>query len=165
MNIEQFILKYNIENKKKKNFNILGKEFIKNNKNKIKLSFNNKKFPSKSSISTKEFKTNNIKIRLLLSKNISNRSCMFKDCSTLTEINHYNDILFDEEMNNNADNINNEIVETNCKDSLKKEFEEEINNNCYNSKEEMIQNYNSPIKIDKNIYNNIRSNNSTFSDE
>ena len=69
-------------------------------------------------------------------------------------------------------NSYNEIVETNYSDSLKKDleveyinsnFEKEINNDCYKSQEDMIKNYNSPIKGDKNISNNLKSNNSTYS--
>ena len=152
MKIEQYLLRFNFEKKKKKNFIILGDEFIKRNKNKIKLIFNNKKFPVKSSISSEEIKDKYFKIRLLLFNNISNRSCMFKNCSTLLEINFVDNLYYQDDKeyffcynslnekneqnldkhkkNNTIDDSYNEIIETNNKNSIKKGVKVDyINNN------------------------------------
>ena len=101
MNIKRYLLIYNIkkQKKKKKELIIFGEEFIKNNKNKMKISINNKKVTLTSFLSPKKFKSidNNIKINLILNKYISNTGYMFKNCSTLTEIKSFNDIYSEED--------------------------------------------------------------------
>ena len=62
-----------------KKVRILGKEFVKNNKNKGKLIYKNHKFPLKEEIEIKE-KNNILKVQMVLSDNIRNLSYMFKDC-------------------------------------------------------------------------------------
>ena len=99
MNDEIYILIYSIF-KTKKFINILGKEFINNNRNKIKIIYNNKKVPLQSFFSTKEIKGNILKIKMILNKNAYNKSYMFKDCFFLSEIKIFNDIDFEEDDEN-----------------------------------------------------------------
>ena len=74
------------------NIRILGHDFVKNNKNKAKLIINNKKYKLKELINSKEFKYNNIKINIILSKDIADISYMFMDSAKLLEISTYDDI-------------------------------------------------------------------------
>ena len=71
---------------------ILGHDFVKNNKNKAKLIINNKKYNLKEVINSKKFKYNNIKINIILSKDIANISYMFMNSAKLLEISTYDDI-------------------------------------------------------------------------
>ena len=68
------------------NLNILGYEFVKNNKNKAKLIIKNKKSPLMEFIKINENENNKIKISMVLSKDISNGSCMFKNCENLVKL-------------------------------------------------------------------------------
>ena len=52
------------------NIKILGKDFVKNNKNKGKLIINNKKYKLKEFINSNEIKNDIIKIYMILSKEI-----------------------------------------------------------------------------------------------
>ena len=63
---------------------LLGKEFIKNNRNKVKLIINNKKYKINNYISSDDIEKN--KIKIILNKNICNISCMFKNCKLLDTV-------------------------------------------------------------------------------
>ena len=100
------------------NIRILGHYFFKHNKNKAKLIINNKKYELKEIINSKKFKDDKIKIKMLLSKELSDIKCMFKNCYKLKEIltvdntinfineepkefeNNYNDYNFDHNKDN-----------------------------------------------------------------
>ena len=71
---------------KDNNVRILGKDFVKNNKNKGKLIRNNKKYKLKEFINSNEIKNDIIKINIILSKEISNISHLFDNCYKLKEI-------------------------------------------------------------------------------
>ena len=76
---------YKIEN----NYNnliILGHIFVINNRNKGKLIINNKKNAINEFINTDFIILNEIKLKLLLIKNISNKSCFFRDCKSLLKL-------------------------------------------------------------------------------
>ena len=75
------------------NIRILGHDFVKNNKNKAKLIINNKKYRLKELVNNKGFNNDKIKINMILSKDISNISNMFKNCVKLLEISIEDDIL------------------------------------------------------------------------
>ena len=77
---------------------ILGEEFVRNNKNKGKLFYKNKKYPLKSLFKFGDNIKDNLKIQILLNKDCCNKSFMFKDCSFLTEIKIEN---IREDMNKN----------------------------------------------------------------
>ena len=62
---------------------LLGKDFVKNNKNKGKIIFKNKKHPLKEFLPVNEFRSRVIKVKMILNKNIYNKSYMFKDCKSL----------------------------------------------------------------------------------
>ena len=81
MEDEEYIMIYKIM-KNKKNIRILGENFVRNNKNKGKIIHKNKIYPLLELFQLKDFTNNKLKIRLLL-KNCCNKSCMFKDCSSL----------------------------------------------------------------------------------
>ena len=92
------ITKFYIGQKLKKeiysdNIRILGHDFVKNNKNKAKLIINNKKYGLKDLVNYKEFTNDKIKINMILSKDISNISHMFKNCVKLLEISIDDDFI------------------------------------------------------------------------
>ena len=62
---------------------ILGKEFVQNNGNKGKLVIDNKKCVLKEFIRNKEIEKDKLKIGIVLSKDIYNKSYMFKNCYDL----------------------------------------------------------------------------------
>ena len=72
---------------------MLGHDFVKNNENKAKLVINNKKHKLKGFISTNELLNNKLKIKIILSKNLSNISHMFQNCAKLIKLSIYDDIL------------------------------------------------------------------------
>ena len=81
MELEIYKMLYNRENNN--NLRILGNNFVKNNKNKGKLIVNNKKQKITEFINIILINDNRIKIKLLLSKNIPNKSCLCRDCTSL----------------------------------------------------------------------------------
>jgi len=80
MEIEVYKMIYKME-KDKYNLRILGEVFKNNNKNKAKIIINNKKYPLNDVLSIENIRQN--KILMILSKNIYNKSCMFKNCELL----------------------------------------------------------------------------------
>ena len=94
MEFEIYKMTYKIEKNNTK-LRILGEYFVKNNKNKGKLMFNNKKYSLKHIISVKDIRKNIMQI--ILNKNIYNKSCMFKNCESLESVSKLS-----------CDNINNE---------------------------------------------------------
>ena len=65
---------------------ILGEYFCRNNKNKGKLIINNKKYYLKEFIEIKNMKEKRIKIKMLINKNLYDKSYMFNDCESLLEL-------------------------------------------------------------------------------
>ena len=65
---------------------ILGEEFVKNNLNKGNLIVDGKKSPLKSFLDITNVKEDKIKIKMILNKNIHNKSYMFKDCVSLMNL-------------------------------------------------------------------------------
>ena len=65
---------------------VLGNEFIRNNRNKIKFIIKNKKSKLVEYIDISNIKEDEIKIKLVLKDNISNKSFMFKDCESLIKL-------------------------------------------------------------------------------
>ena len=108
------------------NIRILGHDFVKNNKNKGKLIINNKKYGLKDLVNYKEFTNDKIKINMILSKDISNISHMFKNCVKLLKISIDDDFInindekfykFEEFFDYNNDyneDINEDIYEDYC---------------------------------------------------
>ena len=76
------------------NIRILGKDFVKNNKNKGKLIINNKKYKLKEFININEIKNDIIKINIILSKELSNISHLFHNCAKIKEIFFFDDTRF-----------------------------------------------------------------------
>ena len=90
--MKSYIMIYKIENYNKK-VRILGKDFVKNNKNKGIIIYNNHKFSLQEFIIINDIK-DIIKVKMILINNISNLSYMFKDCYSLfsfDEIENIND--------------------------------------------------------------------------
>ena len=85
-------MEFNIQTmlyKKEKNsgdLRILGEYFCRNNKNKGKIIINNKKYYLKEFIEIKNMKEKRIKIKMLINKNLYDKSYMFKDCESLLEL-------------------------------------------------------------------------------
>ena len=86
MELEIYKMLYKKENDNNYNLRILGNIFVKNNKIKGKLIINNKKEAIKEFINTQYINTDKIKIKILLSKIIYNKSYFFKDCKALLEL-------------------------------------------------------------------------------
>ena len=89
----------------KNNSRIFGKYFVKNNKNKGKLIINNKKFQIKEYININEIKKDEFKVKIFLTRNISNKCYFFGDCISLLkfalcddEKNYPNKIIFKEKI-------------------------------------------------------------------
>ena len=78
---------------------VLGKEFIRNNKNKGKFIIKNKKYDLIEFIDTTNIDKDEIKIKLVLKDNIYDKSCMFKDCESLIKFSINTDV------NNNFERI------------------------------------------------------------
>ena len=102
MNLEIYIMKY-----KKEDFingiRILGKEFVKNNRNKGILIINNRKTKFKEFITDLYyFKEDEVKIKMIITKRICKGNDMFKDCESLLDFSVYNgDEDFDISSENN----------------------------------------------------------------
>ena len=121
--MEEYIMIYEI----KTNTNyirILGAEFVSNNKNKGRIIYNNKIYPLQETFQTEDINkiNNKLKIKMLLSVNCVNKSCLFKDCSTLLIIkfnnNIYNQNFESDEKNDSEATINilsNNIINGNFK--------------------------------------------------
>ena len=97
---------------------ILGKRFVRNNKNKGKIIYKNKKYPLKTLFKFKDIIKNKSKIQILINKDCCNKSFMFKDCISLTEI----------KIENNSENIL-----FNDKNSLYIERRNNLNKHEYNN--------------------------------
>ena len=111
---------------------ILGNDFMENNRNKAKLIINNKKYGLKEFLNDKEISSDKIKINMILNKDISNISHIFKNCPKLLEISLYDD----------TKNIDNEIIYksevfNDCDIGYFEDSHEYIYNNFYNNKDDI----------------------------
>ena len=97
-NNEEGSLEEKKEENKEVKLKIIGKEFLKNNKNKAKLIINNKKHNLNQFLKIKDFNDENIKVKMILSRDICNLSCIFKNCDLLLNLTtcNYNDNCNDE---------------------------------------------------------------------
>ena len=113
MEVELYKMRYKLENGTV-NLRILGKDFEKNNRNKGKLIINNKKYPIESVIQINNINQNYIK--MVIFRNIYNKSCMFKNCELLESINIFSfdnnekEIQYKEKIYDNKYNY--KIIET-----------------------------------------------------
>ena len=78
---------------KSSNIRILGHDFVKNNINKNILIINNKKNQLKEFINDREFKGDEIKIKIILIKELYHLAHIFENCSKLKKIELYNNII------------------------------------------------------------------------
>ena len=139
---------YKMTYKKRNNSNelkILGEEFVKHNKNKGFLIIDNKKkkLNSKYDISKNNF--SQIKIQMVLNRNIFNKSCIFKNCESLESFTPFS---IDEEINSKDVNENTD----------KENIEEEINSKDENEntdKENIDEEINSKDKNENTDKENI----------
>ena len=85
MEMIRYQMKYKINKGKLDNviLNILGKVFVKNNRNKAKLIYRNKKYNLKDYFKLYNFKKSELKIDILLSQDICNISYMFNKCESI----------------------------------------------------------------------------------
>ena len=103
MENEKYILYYKVD----QNINIiriLGEDFVKNNKNKGKIIYKNKIFPLQDYFVFENNLNNKLKIQMLLSKDCYNKSCMFKDCLSLIQIQFNSTIYNREDLTFNSEN-------------------------------------------------------------
>ena len=90
---------YKMTFKKRNNANeliILGEEFVKNNMNKGFLIIDNKKIKLNSKYDISNVNFSQKKIKLVLNRNIYNKSCMLKNCESLESFTPFS---IDEEIN------------------------------------------------------------------
>ena len=126
MEADLYIMTY--ENKKHL-IRILGEEFVKNNKNKGKLIINNKKYPLTGSVlKTDILKSEKNRLKMLLNKNIYNKSYMFKDISSLLSLEIENDIM-NKKFVDNYVNINNNKIAIEIKEEEENLFDNIIYSN------------------------------------
>jgi len=130
MKVEIYNMKYQIE-KNLYDLRILGEEFTRNNRNKGKLIINNKKFELKSIISVNNYE--HIKIQMVLSKNIYNKSCMFKNCEALTSLSQINIYNYIEDLESMDNIIDTEDYTQSESDSYENSFEDFNNPTMYNN--------------------------------
>ena len=106
MEMIRYQMKYKIDKSLVDNniLKILGKTFVKNNRNKAKLIIENKKYNLKDFIKLNNFKKSELKIDILLRQDISNISYMFNKCESLLEILMKNNIQ-NKEINYNFSEI------------------------------------------------------------
>ena len=85
MEMIRYQMKYKIDENLLDNgiLNILGKVFVKNNRNKAKLIYRNKKYNLKDYFKLYNFKKSELKIDILLSRDICNISYMFNKCESI----------------------------------------------------------------------------------
>ena len=76
---------YNTEGYKE-NIRIFGAKFVKNNKNLCKMIIDNKEYEIKSKYKVKRNNNNKLKIKLKGINNITNLSCMFFGCTSLSSL-------------------------------------------------------------------------------
>ena len=153
MEIKKYKMKYKINKSRyfRYSIKILSKEFIKNNENKAKLIFENKEYELSEFFDIDDFKSSELKINILFNRDISNLSCMFKDCESLFEFSIKDDI---ENKNINYEYDNQEI-----EDNID-ELEEFMNKGdkdketIYNSLNDEMKSEFSEIKNIKNIPEN-----------
>ena len=88
MNWERYTMIYNPKISTNE-LRILGKEFVKNNGNKGKLIINNKKYNLLEFNPINNFNADKLKINMVSSQNIFNRSYMFMKCKSLIELSIY----------------------------------------------------------------------------
>ena len=172
MENEKYVLFYET-NKKSNVLRILGEEFVRNNKNKGKIIYENKIYSLRELFPINDNINNELKIIMILSKNCYNKSCMFKNCSSLIEIqfnnNIYNkeDIFFnsqnnlyigldkDKEINNNYNNEFNYERNSFIYNSSPNEFEK-----VSNRREKLMYDdlkWNTKISVMKEIFSNCSS--------
>ena len=85
MEVEIYKMIYKV-NKYMRDLSILGKDFVINNIGKGILIINNRKFALIDNIQLDKFEEDRLKIRMILNKNIYNKSGMFKYCDNLLEL-------------------------------------------------------------------------------
>ena len=135
MENERYMLHYEIK-KYNNTIKILGEEFVRNNKNKGRIIYNNKIYPLQSLFQLEDIKSNKLKIQIILSKNCYKKSSMFKDCSSLLEIKFYKNIYNKEDLLFNKENniYIRPIIDNNIYDDSKWETKistmNEIFSNC-----------------------------------
>ena len=94
-------MKFQINKYKEKfRLNILGKNFVLNNKNKGKYIYKNKKYLLNEFLDFENIENNEIKIKMILDENCPDKSFMFTNCNTITEI-----LVNSIETKNNSDEI------------------------------------------------------------
>ena len=151
MKVEKYKMIYEVKDKGNIK-RILGEEFYKNNYNKEKMIYNNKKITHlRGLFELKNIMNGNLKIKLILSKNCSNKSCMFKDCSSLIQLKFYNNIYNDDEKDILFDNDNILDFDDNNKDTN--------NKNTNNNDKDKILFPLSEIEMIPNLQTNIRKDN------
>ena len=130
MELEIYKLIYETEGKRK-DFRILGDEFVKNNENRAKLIINNKKFYLQNKITIKKRRIYELKIKMILITNLYNKSYMFKDCTSLIHFSIKDKI----DINIKDDDNNEENIFLFEKKEEKEEKEEKEIKNIFDEKD------------------------------
>ena len=86
------------------NIRILGHDFVRKNKNKVKIIINNKKFRLKEFVNIKEIEDDKLKVNIIMSNELSNISHMFENCVKLIEFSYNDNFVNIEEEKEEAPN-------------------------------------------------------------
>ena len=89
------------------NLRILGEEFVKNNRNKIKLIINNKIVSVRDKILVQN--STKIKIIIISTRFIKNKKCMFKDCESLESLTELSKENYSEYLQKEDDKMQKEL--------------------------------------------------------
>ena len=141
------------------NIRILGYDFVKNNKNKAKLIISNKKFKLREFLSGEGYHDNELKLKIILDKDLLNLNYMFGDCKRLINFSIYDNKLYiDDEIINGVSQKLEKFIEEHeySNDDSKRTRSGNTNDNKITSKIESQENFNSSIITE--IHDNIRSN-------
>ena len=88
---DKYTMIYKIS-KDKNCIQILGKNFVNNNINKAVIIYNNNIIGLQEVIEMKDINEEQLKIEILLNKNVNDLSCMFENCESLLQLMDSNDI-------------------------------------------------------------------------
>ena len=149
MEFKVYKMLYKIKNPETR-LKILGKNFVKNNLFKGKLIINNKKQKISESININGIRNDKFKVKLLLKRNIYNKSYFFKDCSSLIELSTSNKEL---KTFNNRNNYISEIKDKIINKTAQETGQESLyDKNLYIEEEDYVKFYNDDVIYP---YNNI----------
>ena len=131
MNLEKYKMIFQLTKiKRGKYLRILGKTFSKNNKNKGKIIYKNKKYPLNDLFLIDRISGKEIKFKMIIGKNDYNKNFIFENCDSLSEFSI--DVVLPFQFNNLTNLV---YVPLRCNNDLEIKSIEN-NDSCYSDKED-----------------------------